>query len=451
MLISRRLFVRLITYALAAILVMGVFLIKTDLSEKSSAYLSRRVYENALGELADCMDDLSSSLGKAALATSPGLLSSACTEAYAEACTARQTLGQLPQSDITMKSTASFITKAGDYAAFLSRWAASGMEYTDEHRENIRSLSRTAKDLAGKLSWIDAQIISGELDISQLERLGEELSRSQPAGTMARDFKAMEAEFPELPTLIYDGPFSEHLERQVPRLLEGMEEISADDALEKASEFTGISRSAFELRSLREGNIPVYVVTSATKRGSMTLEITRAGGFVQYFGTNRTVTESRLSHSEAVSLASDFLRSRGMDSMAETYYEVRDNVATVNFAYKDGDVICYPDLVKVSVALDTGEALGFEAQGYIMCHRERSFPPPAVTDEEAEKQVAPGLRIISRALAVIPTAGKGEVFCREFKCEDRDGTHCIVYVNAGTGAQEKILLLLESENGTLAV
>ena len=44
-----------------------------------------------------------------------------------------------------------------------------------------------------------------------------------------------------------------------------------------------------------------------------------------------------------------------------------------------------------------------------------------------------------------------EIFCRELVCEDAAGQHLLIYLNALTGAQERILLLLEDETGTLAL
>ena len=52
---------------------------------------------------------------------------------------------------------------------------------------------------------------------------------------------------------------------------------------------------------------------------------------------------------------------------------------------------------------------------------------------------------------MIPTSGSHEVFCWEFKCETEDGQHLIVYLNALTGAEEKLFLLLEDESGTLVL
>jgi germination protein YpeB len=114
-------------------------------------------------------------------------------------------------------------------------------------------------------------------------------------------------------------------------------------------------------------------------------------------------------------------------------------------------VICYNDLVKVTVAMDNGRIVGFEGKGYLMCHTDREIPEAEVTESDAAKLVNSDLDILSHDMAVIPTMGKNEVFCHEFKCENSDGRHYIVYVNAVTGNQENILILIEDENGTLTI
>ena len=137
--------------------------------------------------------------------------------------------------------------------------------------------------------------------------------------------------------------------------------------------------------------------------------------------------------------------------MVESYSIDQGNVLTVNFAAAQDGVVCYPDLVKVSVALDNGRIVGFESQGYLMNHHSRALPSPAVGLGEAQNRVGAGLSILSHRLALIPTSGENEVLCHVFKCRDAEGGHVLVYVNAQTGQEERILILLEDESGTLAI
>ena len=65
--------------------------------------------------------------------------------------------------------------------------------------------------------------------------------------------------------------------------------------------------------------------------------------------------------------------------------------------------------------------------------------------------LSPELDILSHRLALIPTGGEYEVLTHEFKCQSADGRHVLVYINAQTGQEEKILILLEDESGTLVI
>ena len=104
------------------------------------------------------------------------------------------------------------------------------------------------------------------------------------------------------------------------------------------------------------------------------------------------------------------------------------------------------------IALDTGRVVGFEAAGYLMNHTEqRDLPSPAVSAEQARALLAEGLTVLSQRLAVIPTSGEYELLCHEFKCQDTDGRHVLIYVNVQTGQEERIVILLEDENGTLVL
>ena len=124
---------------------------------------------------------------------------------------------------------------------------------------------------------------------------------------------------------------------------------------------------------------------------------------------------------------------------------------TVNFAYTQGGVTCYPDLIKISIAADTGQLVGFDASSYTMNHTARAIPAPKIAEPQARKLIASDLTILSQGLAIIPTQGKNERFCYEYKCGSMDGKHYLLYINAATGVQEQILILLEDENGTLVL
>ena len=116
--------------------------------------------------------------------------------------------------------------------------------------------------------------------------------------------------------------------------------------------------------------------------------------------------------------------------------------------FRSDGVLIYPDLLKVKVALDNGEIVGFDAYQYLMSHRKRDIPKPKLTEEEARKKVSPRIKVERVKLAIIPMPGNKEQLCYEFKGKYNNFDY-FVYINAEDGSEENILRIIKDENGTL--
>lgn len=444
---SRRSKIRTVSFLTALVLVLGgAALLNAREAAAYRRYLANS-RQHAFAELADQLAGLDSALQKGQYATSPTLLSALCAEVYSRAAAAQLALGELPWSNVELEQTAAFLAKTGDYAWSLTRSAAGGAP-TAQERETLAGLAAVSGELTQRVSGLQEELNLGTFSLEDVEQAETRLAAAEAGQvTAGASFQNVEEEFPELPTLIYDGPFSEHLSARTPRYLADKAEATEEDARQAAARFLGRPVEGLELLSVGEGALPTY--SFSLDEESLYLEVTRRGGVVVELLSGRPVDQAQLLPESALAIAKDFLRERGYTHMAETYFIRQGGQLTVNFAYQDGDVLCYPDLVKVTVALDNGDVTGFEAGGYVMNHTDRELPSPAVFEEEARTVVAPELTIQAHQLALIPSSGEYEVLCHEFKCQTADGQHLLVYVNAQTGQEERILLLLEDENGTL--
>ena len=77
------------------------------------------------------------------------------------------------------------------------------------------------------------------------------------------------------------------------------------------------------------------------------------------------------------------------------------------------------------------------------------MPPQKLTAQEASANISPYLTPDEGRLALIPTAGLNEVLTYEYLCQAENGEEVLVYLNADTGMEEQILILLRSDNGVL--
>jgi germination protein YpeB len=443
--ITRRHFVRLAAFALCGLAVFGGFALREKNRADAADYKLEVRYQHAFTELVNGISEVDSALQKSMYASTPPMIAAACIDVYGKASKAQSALGNVPLEANRMENTASFLSKAGDYSFSLAKNAANG--YTDEQREALSKLSEVAGTLRTNLAEVAEQLNGGEISISELLASEREVDDAgNELGNMSGGFKAIESEFPELPSLVYDGPFSQHLDTKSPVFIENLDEISQAEAQKIAEDFSGIPYLTFHAR--REGSVPVYCFTA----GQAGVSVTVNGGKILQITNPRDVYSKNLTVEDAIAAGKDFLEQRGYSSMKESYYTLNDNILLINFAYTQNGIICYPDLAKVSVAMDDGTVVGFEGTGYIMNHAEtREIPAVMVDVTSAKANAAPGLTIIKYDLAIIPTAGQNEVLVHEFTCETADGKHYIVCVNAVSGDEEKILILLEDENGTLAV
>ena len=264
-------------------------------------------------------------------------------------------------------------------------------------------------------------------------------------------FNSIETNFEEYDGLIYDGAYSEHITNVEKKGLTG-EEIEEEKAKEIAEEFVGKEKIK-ELKSngfIENGTIKSYSIEITTNEGDyITIAIAQKGGHIVFMNHNRNVDGEKITEEEAEKKALEFLDKKGFNDMKKTYFIKEAGIITINFAYEENDVIVYPDLIKVKVAMDNGEILGIETTGYLNNHEKRNInKTKLISVQDALDLVNDNLRIESTRLAIIPTEYKTEIFCWELKgkVEERD---FLLYVNAKEAKVEDILVVIQTDNGTL--
>ncbi|MEQ2455234.1 germination protein YpeB [Flavonifractor hominis] len=442
-----------ITAVVAAFAVTAGFAVQGHAQAAQYRHLLDNGYQHAFTELTTTVRELDTALEKVTYATTPALFSSLCTQAYSKAQAAQAALGELPYGNVELEQTASFLAKTGDYIMAMVRDATAEQACTQEHRETLCGLSSAASSLSATLQSLQADLDAGAIQPEDLRTAQERLAAATDGNeiTAGSAFQTVEADFPEVPSLIYDGPFSEHLSSRTPKMLDGLPQFTQEEARSAAASFLDLRPEIFSLTSDGAGNLPAWGFSALVDGGELYVEVTKQGGQILQVLSSRPIGEDMLSQEEGRQKAAEFLCSKGYQDMKPSYCINQSGILTVHFASVQDGVYCYPDLVKVSVALDNGDVVGFEAEGYLMNHGSRTLPTPTVTVSQAQAGLDGSLTVLAQQLVLIPTDGEYEVLCHEFKCQNSDGGHVLVYVNAITGQQERILLLLEDENGTLVI
>ena len=159
------------------------------------------------------------------------------------------------------------------------------------------------------------------------------------------------------------------MDRQ-PRLTKGQPEISQENAQKKAAQAAGVNPSALTFEEMENSTMPSYCFGG----DNINIGVTKNGGFVTYLINGRDIGDKTIDSKQAISIARKYLEGLGIESMRETYYEIANNICTINFAYQQDGVVCYTDLIKVGVAMDNGDIVSLDTRGYIVNHQSRQIP-----------------------------------------------------------------------------
>ncbi len=408
-------------------------------------------YRMAVQEAATNLSNISTDLVKGLYAGTPAQLSQISAKLWKEASSAKSAISTLPVAELHLDKTHQFLSQVGDYALYLSRKTANGETLTMEERDNFLRLREYAERLSEAVDELDDQLESGEITFADIEKMvaqgmdTDDIDDKLPAIVTNTSLDAMEGGFSAYPTLIYDGPFSDHILDKTPILTETSSTIDMDEARRIALSLA--EGKNIEYNREENSNLPCYVFYS----DSCSIAITKHGGKLCYLICPQEDRDFalNLSPQQAIAEAQSFLRKQGLNSMVETYYEMDDGIISINFAYEQNNVRCYTDLIKISVSMEDGDIISYDARGYWVNHQERSLAEPAISMEQAREVLSPQLTVKSSRLALIPTDGEKEALCWEFNCEGTAGDSVLVYVNAATGAEQEILLLIEDDDGVL--
>lgn len=405
-------------------------------------------YNRAFFELSDYVDDIDTLLAKGMLSTSAGEMATLSQKLSIQSAAAKSCLAQLPTANTQLDKTGKFLSQVGDYTYTLSQSLIDKKTITEEEYENLNALSSYASGLNRSLSELGSKLFNGEYNLFRDDIIS--LEKTVYAES-ADELSAIEKEFGEYPSLIYDGPFSEHIESIEPKMLKNLRELSRNEAAMRLADFLEVKTENIKYTGETQNSLMnSYIFSCRTDSGKVTAGITKRGGHVVYLFCDKHIARETLSVNDAISRAMTFLKEHGYENMQSSYYEKSNGVATINFAYKQNEVICYSDLIKVKVALDDGEIVGMEANGYIMNHEMRQIRTPQLSKQEARNHVSKNFSIDSVNIALIPKDSKREVLCYEFKGTS-GGRNFLIYINAETGHEEDIQLLIESPDGILTI
>ena len=366
---------------------------------------------------------------------------------FAKSNSAKANLDILPFSENSVSNVSKFLTQVSDFSYSLMRNVINGEEIS-YYKEQIDTIYSKISDLSKVTEEIYAELNNKSIKWNELEKIGnEKLNTSNAEGELSSVNKIGKT-FTEYEGIIYDGAFSNHILTMEPSFLTGAD-LTQEEV--KNELIKKLNLESINFIEEQNGRIPLYVyeATIQNSENIKTIYATKKDGRLYQMVSDRNSNQENIDIEEAKHKSIQFINSLGIENIELTYYLKSQNMVTISFAATQDNVLIYSDLIKVKVALDNGEIMCFEANGYVFNHKERNILA-SKSVEEAKNVLYSDLKIDSQRLCIIPTDTKDEVLAYEFRGTIDDKTF-LVYVNANNLTEEKIYILLDTPGGTIAI
>ncbi|MGM0845983.1 MAG: germination protein YpeB [Bacillota bacterium] len=402
-------------------------------------------YQRAFHELTYQIDLLHDKIGATLAMNSRNSLSPELADVWRLTSQAHSDVGQLPLTLLPFNKTEEFLAKIGDFSYRAAVRDLDKEPLSEEEYKNLQKLYEQSADIQKELRNVQHLVLENNLrwmDVEMALAAGEE----QADNTIIDGFKTVEKTVDGYDEADLNGPSSVNSQKENEyKNLKG-EKISKEKAIDIMKKYTRI-KDVKEVKVTENGkgaNFGFFSVSIANTDSEASMDVTKKGGYPIYFIHNREVKENNISLNEGASKADSFLKENEFKNMELFESAQYDNVGTYTFVTTVNGVRIYPDALKLKVALDDGQVIGFAAEEFLKNHQDREIPEPAISKSDAESKINPNVQIMEDRQAVIVNDLNEEVLCYEFLGMLGDDTYRI-YINADNGKEEKVERLKNAE------
>ncbi|WP_141433356.1 germination protein YpeB [Bacillus sp. 03113] len=404
-------------------------------------------YQRAFHDLTYQVDLLHDKIGTTLAMNSRKSLSPALVEVWRITSEAHSSVGQLPLTLLPFNKTEEFLAKIGDFSYQTAVRDLDKDPLTDKEYTSLKGLYKQAEDIQNELREVQHLVLKENLrwmDVEMALASGAEGADN----TIIDGFKTVEKTVSGYDETDF-GPSYVNMQKKDENFksIKG-EVISKEKALQIAKRYVKMGKQ--EKVNITEngkgssfGFYSVSIQNIKTKQEA-NMDITKKGGYPIWFIYSRDVKQSKIGLNEASNKAIQFLKENKFQNLALLESAQYDNIGMFTFVTNQDGVRIYPDAIKIKVALDDGNIIGFSAEDYLKSQHERSIPKPAISSNAARASINPKVKIMEEGRAIILNDANKEVLCYEFLGTLDNDTYRI-FINAEDGTEEKIEKLKNAE------
>ena len=225
--LDRRCFIRLIIFALAVPAVLITYLCMNYTRAVSAENALESSYLKNISNLSAYLENLDNALTKTIYCGTSAAFGEMTATVWREAGFAKDALASLPLSELDLENSYKLLSQVGDYAVSLNKTVSQGSQLSQEQLDQLYTLKEYTQSMRSQVVLIEDQLRTGAIS---LKKVSSSISGSsdQQVLTLSDSAEEMEESISDYPTLIYDGPFSDHINSTTPRMTQDQPEITKE-------------------------------------------------------------------------------------------------------------------------------------------------------------------------------------------------------------------------------
>lgn len=440
---KRKIWTGIVTAVLIVSLIANVALLTkyraANQSQNQLGISLENTYQRSFLELSDDVEQIKLQLAQVLVSASREQAILGLANLWRAVYGALNSLNALPVVLEELEHTNAFLRDAAEYSYYLIRnKVLANEQMTAAEWSKLEEFYQRVRVVQQELSQIEAQILNESLRFTELTAEAEEENAILTA------FRGIENRIDTFPVIELEEGVRK-IEPE-PRPISG-ELVDEETSLSIAQEFyaaffDGEYTAQLEFTS-EQSRIPIYGIRLYGKnsREPVYVEVSQHGGHILQMYQYRPIGQSVLETAAAEHAGEEFLQQMGFEDLA-----LIDNISDgsscdLTFVPVEDGVYIYSDMIKLMVALDTGEILSFDQTGYITRHYKRELAAPKLSEAEIRRTMNPNLQIESVRLALIADDySENEYLTYEVRGEVV-GEKFAVFVDAQTGLERRIVRL----------
>lgn len=351
------------------------------------------------------------------------------------AAQAVEQISTLPLLTVHLPQVGQFMEELQAETDHLHALVAAGYSITSEELDRLNYLHQKATRLESELGELGAVVSGNLIHWSDAVKETEPNIAAKRMGpiveAMHRVDHALQAVRPTTVTLYSErGPINLG------------PEVTAAEAVAAAKSFLDqpLAKEPTVASPGAPGRLPVYYVDVTKATGTrLTLGVSVSGGKVIFALDGRPVVERTQEKSALVSQAKALLEKWGYGKVQMLSWEENAGTLVMDFAPEQDGVLLLTDQLQVTLAMDNGELVGFDARAYWQSHRSRTLTRAKLTAAEAAKHAANVVELTGAPRPVLTKDWRGQERLAWETTGMQNGGLITIHLDAETGQELRIL------------